>query len=107
MGVLHHTTAYRACVREMKARARFQQCITAGSSPNCPGLLDATRKRGHPQHMTLGHHIDVDVAPELAYEPSNYGPQCEPCNAAGGERRTNAKRRGETGRELTTSPDWT
>lgn len=96
----HHTPAYRACVRELKARGRFQRCIT------CPTILDAMVKRGHPQHMTLGHIIDVDTAPELAYVPSNYGPQCEPCNTAGGARITNAKRRGDHRGELTVSPDW-
>lgn len=107
MGAIHHTRQYQACVTEMKARGRYQMCITAGSTANCPGLLDATVRKGHRQHMTLGHHIDVDVAPELAYVPSNYGPQCGPCNYAGGAHRTNAKRRGESGRELRTSPDWT
>ena len=101
MGDLHHTREYRACVTELKSRGRFQQCIS------CPQILDATQRRGHRQHMTLGHYIDVDAAPELAYDPNNYGPQCEPCNAAGGARRTNAKRRGESDRDLTVSPDWT
>lgn len=107
MGVLHHTPEYRACLRELKARGRYQECITRGSTRNCPGVVDAEAKRGHRQHMTLGHHIDVDVAPELAYDANNYGPQCEPCNAAGGAHRTNAKRRGIRDNELTTSPDWT
>lgn len=101
MGELHHTREYQACLRELKARGRYQQCIT------CPTILDAEAKRGHPQLMTLGHHIDVDAAPELAYDPNNYGPQCEPCNAAGGAHRTNAKRRGQSDRDLAVSPDWT
>lgn len=101
MGALHHTRQYQACIVELRARGRYQRCIT------CPKILDAKQRRGHPQHMTLGHHIDVDAAPDLAYDPRNYGPQCEPCNAAGGARRTNMKRRGVTDRELTTSPDWT
>lgn len=101
MGALHHTREYQACLRELKARGRFQQCIT------CPTILDAEVKRGHPQLMTLGHHIDVDAAPELAYDPNNYGPQCEPCNAAGGAHRTNAKRRGQSDHDLVVSPDWT
>lgn len=101
MGDLHHTREYQACVRELKSRGRFQQCIT------CSTICDATVKRGHPQLMTLGHYIDVDAAPELAYDPNNYGPQCEPCNAAGGAHRTNAKRRGVHDNDLTISPDWT
>ena len=105
MSAIHHTREYQACVRELKARGRFQRCITAGSVPNCPTNLDATIKRGGRGHMTLGHHIDVDAG-GAPYDPRNYGPQCEPCNAAGGAHRTNAKRRGITGRELTTSPDW-
>lgn len=104
MGAHHHTRQYQACLRELKARGRFQRCITAGSGPNCHVNLDATVRRGQRGHMTLGHIIDVDVAPELAYVPSNYGPQCEPCNYAGGAHRTNAKRRGDV--ELITSPDW-
>ena len=53
--------------------------------------------------MTLGHFIDVDAG-GARYDPRNYGPQCEPCNYAGGAHRTNAKRRGDV--ELITSPDW-
>lgn len=100
MSALHHTREYQACVVELKARGRWQQCIS------CAKILDATVGRGHPKHMTLGHHIDVDVAPELAYDPNNYGPQCEPCNAAGGARITNAKRKGVRANDLLTSPDW-
>ena len=100
MGSIHHTREYRACLVELKARGRYQQCWS------CPRILDATARRGHPKHMTLGHYVDVDAG-GAPYDPRNYGAQCEPCNAAGGARRTNAKRRGDTGRELTTSPDWT
>lgn len=99
MARIHHTREYQACVREMKARARFQKCIT------CPRILDATKRRGHPQHMTLGHIHDVDSG-GAPYDPRNYGPQCEPCNAAGGAHITNQKRRGVHRTELITSPDW-
>ena len=107
MSRLHHTRQYQACIREMKARGRYQRCITAGMTEGCHANLDATVKRGGRGHMTLGHIIDVDAAPDLAYVPSNYGPQCEPCNAAGGAHITNAKRRGIRRTELITSPDWT
>lgn len=107
MGAHHHTSEYRRCLRELKARGRFQRCMTAGSVPGCQVNLDTTVKRGRPGHMTLGHRIDVDAAPQLAYNPRNYGPQCEPCNAAGGAQITNAKRRGIRRQDLITSPDWT
>lgn len=99
MGAIHHTSEYKACVAELKSRARHQQCIT------CPKILDAKARRGHPAHMTLGHIIDVDAG-GAPYDPRNYGPQCEPCNYAAGARRTNLKRQGIDPEGLVTSPDW-
>lgn len=55
----------------------------------------------------MGHYVEVDLGLTDPFDPANYGPQCATCNYRGGAHRTNAKRRGETGRELTTSPDWT
>lgn len=100
MGAIHSTRDYQRCLAELRARGRFQKCDT------CPKILDATVRRGHPQFLTLGHYADVDAYPEMAYDPNNYGPQCEPCNAAGGARITNAKRQGISLHELTVSPDW-
>ena len=56
--------------------------------------------------MTLGHILDVDAG-GAPYDPRNYGPQCVPCNMAGGADITNAKRRGVNRQALITSPDWT
>lgn len=103
---LHRGREYNRCLRELKSRGRYQRCITAGATARCPGTVDALAPKGHRLHMTLGHIIDVDAAPELAYDPRNYGAQCAPCNYAGGAHITNAKRRGEDRRELRTSPDW-
>lgn len=106
MADIHHTRQYRECVRELKSRGRFQRCMTAGQHPNCHVDLDATVRRGHRGHMTLGHiHlIDDGGAP---YDPRNYGPQCAPCNYAEGGRRSMLKRAGYSGRDLATSPDMT
>lgn len=100
MAATHHTRKHQAAVAAMKARARYQPCWSCGKT------LDALAPKGHPQHMTLGHRIDVDAGGD-PYDPANHGPQCAPCNYSAGAHRTNAKRRGDTGLELTTSPDWT
>lgn len=106
MARTHHTRQHQACVRELRSRGRFQRCITAGGTRNCPIMLDATKPKGHREHMTLGHILDVDAG-GAPYDPRNYGPQCVPCNMAGGADITNAKRRGVNRQALITSPDWT
>lgn len=102
MSDIHHTRQHRAAVKELKARGERQRCIT------CPTILLASAKKGHPLAITLGHLVDVDSGKvPNPYHPSMYGPQCAPCNYAGGARRTNAKRAGRRIDELRSSPDWT
>ncbi|MEZ3156868.1 hypothetical protein AB1K56_08035 [Microbacterium sp. BWR-S6Y] len=101
MSDIHHTKHHRDAVKELKARAPRQKCIT------CPKILLASAPKGHPLAITLGHLVDVDSGGVAnPYHPSMYGPQCSACNYAGGARRTNAKRRGERIDDLRTSPDW-
>lgn len=100
MGDFRGTHRYQLAVRALKARARFQQCMT------CPKTLDATLSKGHPLAITLGHIVAVEDGGD-PFDPSNHGPQCGKCNYGDGARRTNAKRRGEHRRGLTVSPDWT
>jgi len=101
MSAIHQDRRHRDALVELRARASEQACWSCGKK-----LLAAARKPD-PRAITVGHYVDVDLGLTDPFDPASYGPQCGPCNYAGGAHRTNAKRRGETGRELTTSPDWT
>jgi hypothetical protein len=73
----------------------------------CGEPLRPDLKFPHPLSTTGGHIIAIEDAPELADVPSNVRAEHLRCNSADGAHRTNLKRRGQTGRELVTSPDWT
>lgn len=98
---VHQDPRHARCLKELRARSEVQACWSCGKE------LLASARKPHPQAITVGHYIDVDLGLTDPYDPSNYGPQCAACNYAGGARRTNAKRRGDTGNELTVSPEWT
>lgn len=100
MSAIHQDPRQAAALRELRARGEIQHCWSCGKE------LRASARKPHPHAITVGHYVDVDLGLTNPFDPSSYGPQCAPCNSAGGARRTNAKRRGETGRELTISPDW-
>lgn len=100
MAAIHHTREYRLCVQELKNRGRYQNCFT------CDRRLDTTKRRGHPEHMTLGHIHSVEDG-GAPYDPRNYAAQCAPCNYGEGGRVSLAIQQGRHRTELTTSPDWT
>ena len=54
---------------------------------------------------TIGHIIEVDIAPELMWEPSNHRPEHQHCNFAAGARYGNRKRRRQRP-AAPTSRDW-
>lgn len=97
---IHHDPRQAKALTELRARGEVQHCWS------CHKELRASARKPHTQAITVGHYVDVDLGLTDPYDPRNYGSQCATCNYAGGARRTNEKRRGETG-ELTTSPDWT
>lgn len=97
---IHHDPRQARALTELRARGEIQHCWECGKT------LLASARKPHPQAITVGHYTDVDIGLTDPFDPRNYGPQCAPCNYAGGARRTNAKRRGDTGTELTTSPNW-
>jgi hypothetical protein len=101
MSAIHQDPRQAGALVELRGRGRIQHCWS------CDKELDAEARKPDPRAITVGHYVDVDLGLVDPFAPTSYGPQCATCNAAGGARRTNAKRRGETGRELTTSPDWT
>lgn len=99
---IHQSPRHRAAVRELRARGEVQRCWS------CDTELRASARKPDPRTITLGHFVDVDLGlVPNPYDPAAYGPQCGACNYGGGARRTNAKRRGESGREVRSSPDWT
>ena len=65
------------------------------------------RRCGQPvtEHMawTIGHIVEVDLAPELMWEPSNHCIEHARCNYAAGARYVNRKR--SAGRRVT-SREW-
>lgn len=101
MGAAHQDHRQALALRELRGRGEIQHCWS------CSKELRASARKPDQRAITVGHYVDVDLGLTNPFDPANYGPQCAPCNYAGGARRTNAKRRGLTGRELTTSPDWT
>jgi hypothetical protein len=101
MSTTHADPRQAQALRELRARGEHQTCWSCGRE------LLASARKPHPAAITVGHYVDVDLGLTDPFHPANYGAQCGPCNYAGGARRTNAKRRGITGRELTVSPDWT
>lgn len=103
MSSVHHDPPRQAlALAELRSRGEVQTCWSCGKE------LLASARKPNPQSITVGHYTDVDLGLTDPFDPANYGPQCAPCNyRGGGAHRTNAKRRGETGLELTTSPDWT
>lgn len=101
MSSVHQDPRQAAALRELRARAEVQECWS------CHRELHASARKPSPFAITVGHYVDVDLGLTDPFDPSSYGAQCAPCNYGGGARRTNAKRRGDTGLELTTSPDWT
>ena len=46
-----------------------------------------------PDDLTIGHIIEVDVAPELMWDDENIAPEHSRCNYAAGARYGNRKRR--------------
>ncbi len=54
---------------------------------------------------TIGHVIEVDIAPELMWDPSNHRHEHARCNAAAGARYGNRKRR-RVRPTAPTSRDW-
>lgn len=100
MGAAHHDPRHARGLAELRARGEVQHCWS------CDKELRASARKPDPRAITLGHYVDVDLDLTDPFDPRNYGPQCAPCNYAGGARRTNAKRRGDSGRELAVSPDW-
>lgn len=100
MSAIHHDPRQAAALRELRQRGEVQQCWSCGKE------LRASARKPATNAITVGHYVDLDLGLTNPFEPANYGPQCRPCNSAGGARRTNTKRRGLTGRELTVSPDW-
>ncbi|GAB6857329.1 hypothetical protein [Microbacterium xylanilyticum] len=101
MSSVHHDPRQALALAELRSRGEVQTCWSCGKE------LLASARKPNPQSITVGHYTDVDLGLTDPFDPANYGPQCAPCNYRGGAHRTNAKRRGETGLELTTSPDWT
>jgi nitrate reductase cytochrome c-type subunit len=97
---VHRNYRHALALRELRSRAHVQRCWSCGRE-----LLAAARKPD-PAAITVGHYVDVDLNLTDPYDPRNYGPQCAPCNHAGGAHRTNQKRAGVTGAELTISPPW-
>lgn len=98
---IHQDPRQAAALREVRGRGEIQRCWS------CDKELRASARKPDPRAITVGHYVDVDLGLTDPFDPSSYGPQCGPCNYAGGAHRTNAKRRGDNGRELTVSPDWT
>lgn len=102
MSEIHQSQQHRDGVKELRGRGEVQYCWS------CDKELRASARMPDPRTITLGHYHDVDTGlVSHPYDPSAYGPQCSTCNSAGGARRTNAKRRGDNGREVRASPDWT
>jgi len=96
----HQDPRHAEALRNLRARGPIQHCWSCGRE------LHANARKPDPTAITLGHYVDIDLGLTDPYDPNGHGPQCGPCNYAGGAHRTNAKRRGLTGLELTTSPDW-
>lgn len=102
MSDIHRDPRQAAALRELRGRGEIQHCWSCGTQ------LLASARKPDPRAITVGHYIDLDLGlTTFPFDPSSYGPQCAPCNYSGGAHRTNAKRRGDNGRELTVSPDWT
>lgn len=98
MGVAgRNTAAWRRIVQTLR--------LTATHCARCGEPLRHDLRFPHPLSTTGGHIIALEDggAPE---DPRNVQAEHLRCNSADGARRTNAKRRGETG-HLVTSPDWT
>lgn len=100
MASIHQDPRQARALRELRARGEVQRCWSCGKE------LRASARKPNPQAITVGHYVDVDLGLTDPFAPSSYGPQCGPCNYAGGAHATNAKRRGEDRRELRVSPDW-
>lgn len=101
MSAVHQDPRHARALVEVRSRGEVQPCWSCGKE------LRASARKPDPLAITVGHYVEVDLGLTDPFDPANYGPQCASCNYAGGARRTNAKRRGETGLELTISPDWT
>lgn len=101
MSDTHHDPRQAAALRNLRARGEHQTCWSCGTP------LRASARKPDPHAITVGHYVDIDLQLTDPFDPANYGPQCATCNYSGGARRTNQKRRGQTGLELATSPPWT
>lgn len=91
------TRAYQRAVKALKAQGD-QPCWRCGT------WLSADAHWPHPLTITLGHLTALEDGGSLL-DPHNHRAECIKCNMGDGARRTNNKRRGDTGTSYV-NPNW-